>query len=179
MFRENYNWLQQTISQLGVGTHGWIENTGFIVFGVLSIVFAEALYAGFRTRRSLVAATIVWVLIGLGFITLGIFHADVDGYSTVHGLIHLLATRALALLFPLVCFILIPCFETDPHWDNLVLYTLITGVIALLLDSLSFPISRGRFSPWTGLYERVTILNALAWLEIVAIRLLPHRRELG
>jgi hypothetical membrane protein len=177
-FQENYDWLHQTISQLGQGPHGWIENTGFITFGVLMVIFVEALYSGFRRRRSLVAVMAIWILVGLGFITIGIFRVDVAGSSTLHGLIHSLTTRALAVLFPIACFLLIPSFEGDPHWHNMVWYTIFTGAFALLLDSLSFPLSRVLLKSWTGLYERVVLLNALTWLEVVAIRLLPHRHDL-
>ncbi len=178
-FSENYDWTHQTISQLGLGPHGWIENTGFIIFGVLMVVFAEALYAGFRARRSLIAATVAWVLVGLGFIVIGVFHADPHGVMTLHGQIHTQATRALALLFPLVCFLLIPCFEGDPHWDRMVAYTLVAGGLAVLLDSLGFLLVNTRFHQYSGLYERLMAFNALAWLEVVAIHLLPHRRDLG
>ena len=175
-----YDWLSQTISQLGVGPYGWVENTGFIIMGVLSITFAEALYAGFRPRRSLTAAVVIWILIGICFLAAGIFVADptILGLKTVHGTIHDIAGHALAVFFPFACFLMIPGFEADIHWDNFVVYTIVTGVLASLLDSLRVLVPWSLMAGWNGVYERVILVNALVWLELVALKLLTHTRDM-
>lgn len=175
-----YDWLSQTVSQLGIGSYGWVENTGFIVMGILSITFAEAIYAGFRPRHSLIAAVTIWILIGFGFLAVGFFAADPSksGITTIHGYIHDFTSDTIAVLFPLACFLMVPCFVTDVHWGSFVVYTIVTGVIAFLLDSLRIFVPRPILGPWSGIYERIIMLNALIWLELVALRLLPHSRDL-
>ena len=174
-----YDWLSQTISQLGVGPYGWVENTGFIVMGVLSITFAEALYAGFRPRRSLTAAVVVWILIGFTFIAAGIFVADpvAVGITTLHGVIHDVAGHALAVFFPFACFLMLPGFEADIHWDKFVVYTIVAGAAAFVLDSLRILVPWHLILPWNGVYERIILVNALVWLELVALKLLSHTRD--
>jgi hypothetical protein len=175
---QNYSWFRETVSQLGNGPHGWIENTGFITFGLLMIVFAEALFAGFRIRKSLIAAILVWTFIGLGFVIMCIFHADISSlHVTIYGEIHTQTAHLLGVFFPLVCFLLLPGFESDPHFDSLATYTLITGGIFLVAIVPRLLLPDRLFESWSGIFERALMLNALAWLEIVAIKLLSHRRD--
>jgi len=173
-----YDWLSQTISQLSLGPYGWIERTGFIITGVSSIIFAEALYAGFRPRRSLTAAVLVWLLIGLGFTTAGVFQADtsVIGVASWHGLIHNIAGYSLAGVFPFACFLMVPVYKADIHWRNFVAYTIAAGTVGLVMDLSRVTVPWSLLGPWNGLYERVILLNALVWLELVALKLLTHTR---
>ena len=152
--------------------------------GVLSIIFAEALYAGFRPRRSLTAAVIVWLLIGLGFTVAGIFQADpsvnpsIVGAMTWHGLVHDFAGYSLAGVFPIACFLMVPGFKKDVHWRKFVNYTIAVGVLSLLLDLVRVTLPWSLLQPWNGLYERVILINDLVWLELVALKLLYHTRDM-
>jgi len=73
------------------------------------------------------------------------------------------------LLFPIAIFLLAPSFKSTPNWKGIFIYTLIAGILALaLILGALLAEQRG----WFGLYERIIILNALIWVEVVAIHFL-------
>jgi hypothetical protein len=83
-----------------------------------------------------------------------------------------LLAYGLGLLFPTAILSLAPSLKNTPDWKNIFIYTIIASVLAfaLILGAL-FAEQRG----WFGLYERIIILNALVWVEVVAIHLLRTR----
>ena len=110
-------------------------------------------------------------LFGFSLLMIGAFRTDpVGGTRTIEGTIHLLASIAVFGLFPIAVFSLISSFKNDPNWQRMFLYSVITAGIA-------FALAIGRlFLPeklsWFGLYERILVVNAVIWVEVVAIRLL-------
>jgi hypothetical protein len=95
------------------------------------------------------------------------FHMDAPEASrTTAGIIHTLASYGLGLLFPIAILSLSPSFKNTPNWKNIFIYTLVAGILAftLIIGALF-----GDQSGWFGLYERIIILNALVWVEAVAI----------
>jgi ABC-type sugar transport system permease subunit len=98
------------------------------------------------------------------------FHMDATEASrTTAGIIHTIASYGLGLLFPIAILLLAPSFKSTPNWKNIFVYTLVAGVLALglILGALL-----GEQRGWFGLYERIIILNALIWVEVVAIHFL-------
>jgi hypothetical protein len=98
------------------------------------------------------------------------FHMDApEAQRTTAGIIHTLASYGLGLLFPIAILSLAPSFKSTPNWKNIFVYTLVAGVLALaLILGALLAEQRG----WFGLYERIIILNALIWVEVVAIHFL-------
>ena len=98
------------------------------------------------------------------------------GAPPIDGKIHTIASYGLGLLFPIAILLLTPSLKSTPNWKNIFIYTLIAGVLAFgLIIGAFFTGQTG----WFGLYERIIILNALVWVEVVAIHFLRllMRRE--
>jgi hypothetical protein len=97
------------------------------------------------------------------------FHMGHSGAPPIDGTIHTIASYGLGLLFPIAILTLAPSFKSTPNWKNIFVYTLIAGILAFgLIIGAFFTEQTG----WFGLYERIIILNALIWVEVVAIHLL-------
>jgi hypothetical protein len=91
----------------------------------------------------------------------------------LQGLIHKVITLAIALLFPFTYLLIAPALRHDPRWTKFATYTVVTGILAVILDILGGVIIFTRWlEPGFGLYERILIANPLIWLEVMAIRLL-------
>jgi hypothetical protein len=88
------------------------------------------------------------------------------GAPPIDGTIHTIASFGLGLLFPIAILLIAHSLRNTPNWKNIFIYTVIAGVFALvLIMGALFVEQRG----WFGLYERIIILNALVWVEVVAI----------
>jgi hypothetical protein len=98
------------------------------------------------------------------------FHMDAPGGSrTTDGTIHAIASYGLGLLFPIAILSLAPGLKSTPNWRHIFVYTLVAAVVAFgLIIGAFFTEQTG----WFGLYERIVILNALIWVEVVAIHFL-------
>jgi len=74
--------------------------------------------------------------------------------------------------------LLLSSIRNDPRWHSMFYYSAVTGVIAfgLAVGHLFLP-----HLSWFGLYERLTVANAIAWVEVSAVWLLllslQRRRE--
>jgi hypothetical protein len=97
------------------------------------------------------------------------FHMDHTGAPPIDGIIHTIASYGLGLLFPVAILSLAPSFKSTPNWKNIFVYTLVAGVLAL---GLILGAILGKQAGWFGLYERIIILNALVWVEVVAVHFL-------
>jgi len=104
------------------------------------------------------------------------FHMDHPGAPPIDGIIHTIASYGLGLLFPVAILSLTPSLKSTPNWKNIFVYTPAAGILAFgLIIGAFFTDQTG----WFGLYERIIILNALVWIEVVAMHLLRMslRRE--
>ncbi len=174
LLRPGYDWVGQTISELALGENGWLAICGLALFGALTIVLALALFLDIEKRHGFRTAIILLILCGVGFILLSIFSTDVRGSPvvTLRGLVHQGSVRVITSLFPLACFLLIPSLKNDRRWHNLLVYTVVTGILALVIDVL-WAVLPGEFlKPRLGLYERILTAIALVWMEVTAVRLL-------
>jgi small-conductance mechanosensitive channel len=80
-----------------------------------------------------------------------------------------MASYGLGLIFPIAILSLVPSLKSTPNWKNISVYTLVAAVLAFALIIGAFFTEQ---TGWFGLYERIVILNALVWIEVVAIHLL-------
>lgn len=150
-------------SGLALGPLGWLQVINFVVFSSLLIAFALGLHRGVAAggRGSWVGPALLAVA-GVAMVLAG-FKTDPDisgGPQTWHGLIH-------GLAYLLFVFSLLPSFfflwwrlRRDPLWRGYDLYTLITGVLYVLLFLRSEPVAFYLFLALT-----------LVWIEVMAIRL--------
>src|SRR5260370_18682280 len=87
-----YSPLSQSVSSLGTtGTSAWIQNTNFVVFGLLLIAFAIGFFPLMREilgRERVWMSTLLFMLSGAGLVNDGFFTQD--AVTTPHGLLHAL-----------------------------------------------------------------------------------------
>jgi hypothetical membrane protein len=170
-FNPRYDLVYESISDQVFGPLGWLQTLSFYLFGILEIIFTLGFRRCMQQKRGFRTGIAVLFMIGLGFLIIASFHTDPPGYPrTLEGAIHIHAAEIIALLFPVACFLLAPSFKHDTRWKHLFPYTIIAGIVGLVL-------AVGRMRPmtqwvWFGLHERVMVLNAMIWMELAALRLL-------
>lgn len=150
-------------SGLALGPLGWVQVANFVLFGLMLVAFAVGLHRGVaRGGRGSSVGPALLVLAGAAMVLAG-FKTDPDisgGPQTWHGLIH-------GLAYLLFVFSLLPSFfflwwrlRRDPLWRGYGLYTLITGIMYVLLFFRPEPVAFYLF-----------LALILVWIEVVAIRL--------
>jgi len=165
-----YSLVRDSVSSLALEPIGWLQSICFLAMGLLLEIFAAGLFFNIRRARGFYAGIVLFALCGFVLMLIATFHMDAPGGSrTTAGIIHTIASYGLGLLFPIAILTLAPSFKSTPNWKGIFIYTLIAGVLAfaLILGAL-FAEQPG----WFGLYERIIILNALVWVEVVAIHFL-------
>jgi len=173
----DYSLVRDSVSSLALTGIGWLQSICFLAMGLLLEIFAAGLFFNIRRARGFHAGIVLLALCGFVLMLIATFHMDAPGDPrTTAGIIHTIASYGLGLLFPIAILTLAPSFKSTPNWKGISVYTLIAGVLAfaLILGAL-FAEQPG----WFGLYERIIILNALVWVEVVAIhflRLLLRRK---
>jgi hypothetical protein len=167
-----YSLVRKSVSSLALEPIGWLQSICFLAMGLLLEIFVAGLYFNIRRARGFHAGIVLLALCGFVLMLIATFHMDRPGATSIDGTIHTIASYGLGLLFPTAILSLAPSLKNTPDWKNIFIYTIIASVLAfaLILGAL-FAEQRG----WFGLYERIIILNALVWVEVVAIHLLRTR----
>jgi hypothetical protein len=166
-----YDFIKDSISSLALTSLGWIQTIGFLVIGLLIEIFTAGLYLNVQKRRGFGVGIGLLAFFGFSLLLIGAFRTDPVGMAhTIDGRIHLAASYAVFGLFPIAVVSLLPSLSNDSKWRGMYFYsTITTGLaFALAIGWLFLP----EKSKYFGLYERIMVLNAVAWIEIIAIRLL-------
>ncbi|MEA1872682.1 MAG: DUF998 domain-containing protein [Chloroflexota bacterium] len=165
-----YSPVRDSVSSLALTGVGWLQSICFLAMGLLLEIFVAGLFFNIRRARGFHAGIVLLALCGFVLLLIAAFHMDAPGTPrTTAGIIHTIASYGLGLLFPIAILSLAPSLKNTPNWKNIFVYTLIAGVLALaLIMGALFAEQRG----WFGLYERIIILNALVWVEVVAVHFL-------
>ncbi len=149
-------------SGLALGPFGWITTSVFIISGGLVILFALGLFPALPVSPVSRAACLLLGLSGLALMGLA-FTTDPTLRSTPatwHGRLHDVSFVLLGLTLLPSMLLLGISFRRDPRWKNLSLYTFLT--LALVFPSF-----------WLkGFAFYIFLAAILAWMEVVAIRLL-------
>jgi hypothetical protein len=166
----NYDWVRQTISQLVWGSVGWLQTVSFILFAFCLAILAGGLTWHWRGKSAR------WLSFGLlllafGFLLIACFPTDYPGFRTAIGIWHQQVTRSAILLFVLCAMLSPVLFWSDISWRDLS----IAGVIVAAI-TLGMALGWDWFPPawikdWKGLYERLMLLPAFLWLELISSRL--------
>ena len=93
-----YDARTQTVSDLAVAPHGWVQTVNFYIFGSSIVAFALGLFRGLR-RRSYAGALLL-IVVGACVLASGLYPTDLKGApvtstGTIHNLLSLLAFLAL------------------------------------------------------------------------------------
>jgi hypothetical membrane protein len=173
LLRQGYSQISNYVSELGVGSYAIIQNTNFIIFGLLSILFALGLEASLPATRGGSKKGVVWLVAvsGLGVVFAGVsllfIRVFPDDY--VFGA-HTLATFV-AFLTLIAAQLLTWCAlknGDDALWGRYRTYSLVSGLIALaLLLVLIFTLG----TAYHGATERAFIALPLIWLAITGTKL--------
>ena len=148
-------------SGLALGEYGWVMTLTFILSGLLMTFFAYGLRFGLPRSQWTAIATWLLALAGLAMVGL-MFTTDPTLRSTPktwHGVLHDGFFVLLGFTFMPAMVLLGFVFRTEPHWNNLALYTWITVALAVPTFWLK------------GLAFYFFLLAALIWCEVIALRL--------
>jgi hypothetical protein len=161
-----YSPIRDSVSSLALTSVGWLQSICFLAMGLLLEIFVAGLFFNIHRARGFHTGIVLLALCGFVLMLIAAFHMDHPGATTIDGTIHTIASYGLGLLFPIAILSLAPSIKSTPNWKNIFVYTLIAGVLALaLILGALLAEQRG----WFGLYERIIILNALVWVEVVAV----------
>jgi len=166
----HYSFISDSVSSLALTSIGWLQSICFLAMGLLLDIFVAGLFFNIRRTRGFYAGIVLLALCGFVLMLIAAFRMDTPGGPrTTAGIIHTIASYGLGLLFPIAILSLAPSLKNTPNWKNIFIYTLIAGILAFgLIIGAFFTEQTG----WFGLYERIVILNALVWVEVVAIHFL-------
>jgi hypothetical membrane protein len=164
-----YSPIRDSVSSLALTSIGWLQSIFFLAMGLLLVVFVPRSFVNIRRARGFHAGIGLLALCGFVLMLIATFHMDHPGAPPIDGIIHTIASYGLGLLFPIAILSLTPSLKSTPNWRPIFIYTLVAGVLAfgLILGAIL-----GKQAGWFGLYERIIILNALIWVEVVAIHFL-------
>jgi hypothetical protein len=166
-----YDIVRDSISSLALTRMGWLQTIGFLAIGLLVEIFVAGLLFNIRRMRGFHLGIGFLVFFGFGLLLIGAFRTDpVGAESTIEGTIHGIMALAVFWLFPVAVLILAPSLRNDPNWQNIFIYTVVTGVIALALV-IGLVCLRDQMS-WFGLYERIVVANMIIWVEVMAVKML-------
>jgi hypothetical membrane protein len=168
-----YNPIQDTISQLVLGVWGGIQTFSFFLLGFLYEIFTWRLYAMSTRRLPALVGTILFSLSGLGIFFLGFFPPDAsEAIRTFRGMVHSEATVLVLATFVVGCLSFALYFRKDSQWHKFWWFSLFTAVACLIFALI------WKFHPSTwalgGLDERLIVLLAFIWTEVISIKLLRH-----
>jgi len=176
-----YSSWHDTISALSLARHGWIQIANFMLYGVLTLCFAEGL------RRS--GAVRGWgfrllVIAGLGLLVIGPFRTDpVLGFpageasvTTATGTVHSLTSLVVFLAFPAAALV-----TTRRPFGGWAAFSITSAVLSLLSVVAFFALvtaahnHSGGDSP-AGLFERLPTMLLGLWQIAFVIRVLTGRQ---
>jgi len=171
-----YSPVRDSISSLALTPIGWLQSICFLAMGLLMEILIAGFFFNIRRARGFYGGIVLLALCGFVLMLIATFHMDHPGAPPVDGIIHTIASYGLGLLFPIAILSLTPSLKSDPNWKNIFVYTLVAGVLAFALIIGAFFTEQ---TGWFGLYERIIVVNAIIWVEVVAVHLfrLSLRRE--
>ena len=172
-----YSRVANTISELVWGPYGWLETVLFCAFGLMLVVFAWKLHNAVESRFSAKIGVSALALMGLAFFIIAIFPTEAPGTAeTLPSLIHEHTAQAIAFLFPIACFLLLPGLKNGGAFPHLYASTFIAGAAGLILNIVGLVCVVGDGS-WLGAIERAVMLNGIVWLGIIGYGLVSCRKQ--
>ena len=186
-FHKDYSAVSMFVSALSLGSSGWIQIANFMVFGLLSSLFATRVAAMFSGKASM-AGPIFLSLSALCFFLSGPFVMDPMGTAQTatssHGTVHGVLGAVAFLLMPTACFVFYGSFSKDKSWHFFKGWTLAAAIVTSCTVVFFSVVSKDPsyipvFSPWFGLIQRSVIVPYMAWLfafAAVAYWKVPRRR---
>ncbi len=174
LLRPDYSHVSQAISELGsVGAPNAVaQDVNFILFGLLIIAFAYGLHIGIGDGKGSRLGPILVALFGA-------VAAVGDGIFPLPGPLHQPLFIVGVIAFMIGTLVITRRLKQDARWQGYRLYSLGTGVIAIILFLvlLSYAISTGGGGPWFGALQRIFVAPLFLWIEGMAIHLLKQSNQ--
>ena len=178
LFRiDEYSPLAEPVSALEAGPNGWVQQVNFVVFGLLTMVFAVGLHRGLRPTRASILGPGLLFLSGVGLLLAAIFplREDAAGVTFDPGG-HVVAGITFFLTSATGLIVVSRRLARDPRWRGLASYTLGCGVLALVgfvvMGAFVMP-DDAPLHDWAGLGQRLIILLIVFPCRVVlSLRLL-------
>jgi hypothetical protein len=160
--KPGYDILEQTVSELAVGAHGWIQTVNFFIVGGAMVAFALALAATREPVRRSRAAMALFAAAGLAVCAAAFFPTDLAGApETADGVVHNMLF--LGTFLALIAAIALQGSKLTA-----------AGIFALLVVFVMFAGDVGDpLHGAAGALERVLIAVPLVWITLAARRLAP------
>ncbi len=184
--RPGYDPFNTYISALALGPRGWIQIVNFIVFGVLMLLYTQAVAGEFPNGKASKGSLLLFIIIAACFLLSGIFVMDPTGtppdQATIHGILHGIFGGIVFLLMPICILLFLRSFKMKPKWKCQWWWTLILGIfdaVAVLFFTLSskLPSLQILFNDWIGLIQRAALIPYMIWVFIFALGILSHDKK--
>ncbi|MHB8595625.1 MAG: DUF998 domain-containing protein [Ktedonobacteraceae bacterium] len=159
--RSNYDAWKQPVSDLSMGSNGWMQRADFIFFGLFIACFAVGL------RKALaggIGAT--WVPLLQGLVALGLLGDGIFTQDPIHTLCDILTFSSIVVL----CFVFAKRFARNPFWRYWATYSIATAILAVGFLT-AFGVTKTLNGP-AGFFERLATFTVSIWTILIAARLM-------
>jgi hypothetical protein len=164
-----YNPLRDTISSMVWGPFGWLQTVNFYLCGFLLIILVRRLRVCMTHDIVAKAASMLLLLIGVGFIILAICPTQSPGNAkTIQAIIHGISVYFITFSFPASCFLVASSLHKNHRNILIYFYTIVTGCIGVVLIAVGVYLNIAG-AHWFGMLERVLLLNGFTWLVIMYV----------
>lgn len=161
-----YNHFRDTVSELVLGSYGWIQTINFGILIVSTILVGFSLKKHIKTKNSFTRMTF-WMCI---FELVVIFICPVN--SKILIIIHNLSVFILIITVTLMIFSMIKGIKLNLYWKKFVPYFYFALLFNLIFGMLWFYFKEnGILFEWKGLFQKIIILNMIIWLSTTGFRL--------
>ena len=171
-----YSPLSQSVSSLGTtGTYAWIQNTNFVVFGLLLMAFAVGFSQLLREvlgKEGVWVSTLLLLLTGVGLVNDGFFTQD--SVTTFHGLLHALGFLVIFASLIIALLLIGRQLSSIATWRGYGWYSTITGLVTLGVLVLSAVLADPL--QMAGLFQRILVVVAFGWYVVMGCRLFVFTR---
>jgi len=171
----DYSQVKLPISALAAWPGGWVQDANFMLFGLLTILFAIGLHLGVRRNRAAVIGPGLLMLSGVGLIIAGFFPwRSVDGDFVVPAG-HLLGALLSFVGTGSALIALSRRIAADPRWRDVTPYALGSGIAIVALFVGTFALVIPPSAPLHssgGLVQRVKLAVWFPCTVVLALRLL-------
>ncbi|WP_353810103.1 DUF998 domain-containing protein [Agromyces sp. SYSU T00194] len=174
---EEFDLIGEPASALAAGDAGWIQTVSFIVYGLMTLVFAAGLHRAMAPSRlgwigpSLIGVTGVGLLWGAAFP----LRREASGELVDPGL-HAVGGFMYFVVGTLAIIAIIPRMRADARWRGLVPYSIVVAallVAAHVVMAICALPEDGPLRPYPGLTQLVfVVLLRVPWQLTMAVRML-------
>jgi hypothetical membrane protein len=166
----SYSNLTNAISELGASGAPYalaVNIFGFILVGILIVVYAWGLHLGLRNKPGAIILPLLAGISGIGVIGWGVFPAESGFRPSTQTTLHFLMVFVNYLPYILAAFIFSIKLKADPYWRHLVLFSIVMGILAIASYFLPRSIP-------AGVSQRIGLGTYFLWVLVMAFSLLKR-----